>query len=305
MRRVSLKYLRPGMIIARPVYSGDGRLLLASGLSLTENYIKRLAELGIGSLYIEDQLFHGDLNIDDVVSEQTRIQSVKLVKEAFHSLEKEKYIDTWAVRKAVDDMADEIFSNKDILVNYFDIRTYDDYTFNHSVNVTILSILAGITLKYNRVQLRELAIGALLHDIGKVHLDKKILNKKGKLTAEEYKHIQQHSLYGFNTLRSYYEIPILSSIIAYQHHERLDGSGYPQCLKGEEIHEYSRVVMVADVFDALTSNRPYRKAYSVPHAIDIVKKLYPSLDDRSITAVFSNVAPVSYTHLTLPTKRIV
>jgi len=291
MRRVSLKYLRPGMIIARPVYSGDGRLLLASGLSLTENYIKRLAELGIGSLYIEDQLFHGDLNIDDVVSEQTRIQSVKLVKEAFHSLEKEKYIDTWAVRKAVDDMADEIFSNKDILVNYFDIRTYDDYTFNHSVNVTILSILAGITLKYNRVQLRELAIGALLHDIGKVHLDKKILNKKGKLTAEEYKHIQQHSLYGFNTLRSYYEIPILSSIIAYQHHERLDGSGYPQCLKGEEIHEYSRVVMVADVFDALTSNRPYRKAYSVPHAIDIVKKLYPSLDDRSITAVFSNVAP--------------
>src|SRR5690606_33431743 len=144
---------------------------------------------------------------------------------------------------------------------------------------------------YNRVQLRELAIGALLHDIGKVHLDKKILNKKGKLTAEEYKHIQQHSLYGFNTLRSYYEIPILSSIIAYQHHERLDGSGYPQCLKGEEIHEYSRVVMVADVFDALTSNRPYRKAYSVPHAIDIVKKLYPSLDDRSITAVFSNVAP--------------
>ena len=87
MGRVSLKYLRPGMIIARPVYSGDGRLLLASGLSLTNNYIKRLAELGIGFLYIEDGLFHGDLNIADVVSEQTRIQSVKLVKEAFHSLE--------------------------------------------------------------------------------------------------------------------------------------------------------------------------------------------------------------------------
>lgn len=291
MRRINLAFLESGMKIARPVYGSDGRLLLASGLTLTEKFIERLADLGIGSLYVEDPLFQGELNVSDVVSEQTRLESVKLVRECFHDLEKEKNIDTWAVRKTVNDLADEILSNQDILVNYFDIRTYDDYTFNHSVNVTILSILAGITLGYNRLKLRELAIGALLHDIGKISIDKKILNKKEKLTAEEYKHIQQHSETGFNTLRSYYEIPTLSSLIAYQHHERPDGSGYPRGLKAEEIHKYARVVMVADVFDALTSDRPYRSAYTVPHAIDIVKNLSPSLEDKSITAVLSNISP--------------
>ncbi len=291
MRRVNLDFLEPGMLIAQPVYNSDGRLLLASGLTLTENYIKHLKSLGIGSLYIEDGLFNGELNITNAVSEETRMQSVKLVKEAFRNLEKEKSINTWAVRRIVDNMADEIFSNKDILVNYFDIRTYDDYTFNHSVNVTILTIMAGITLNYNRIQLRELAIGALLHDIGKVRVDKKILNKKDKLATAEYKHIQQHSEYGFNTLRSYYEIPTVSSIIAYQHHERLDGSGYPKGIRAEEIHKYARIVMVADVFDALTSYKPYRKAYSVPHAIEIIKKLSPSLEESSITAVLSNISP--------------
>ena len=291
MRRVQINFLEPGMKIARPVYGSNGRLLLASGLTLTKKFIKRLGDLGIGSLYIEDRFFQGDLNASNVVSEQTRIQSAKLVKESFHKLEKEKNIDIWAIRKTVDDLVDEIFSNKDILVNYFDIRTYDDYTFNHSVNVTILSILAGITLGYTRSQLKELAIGALLHDIGKVSIDKKILNKKGKLTSEEYKNIQKHSEAGFNTLRSYHEIPTLSSIIAYQHHERTDGSGYPRGLRAEEIHEYARIVMVTDVFDALTSDRPYRGAYTVPHAINFVKKLGPSLEDRSITAVLSNISP--------------
>jgi putative nucleotidyltransferase with HDIG domain len=291
MRRIKLTLLEPGMKIARPVYAGDGRLLLASGLTLTEKFIERLAALGIGSLYIEDVLFPGKLNVRDVVSEKTRSESILLVKECFRNLEKEKNINTWAVRQTVNELADEIFSNRDILINYFDIRTYDDYTFDHSVNVTILSVLAGISLGYNRLDLRELATGALLHDIGKVSVDKKILNKKGKLTPEEFKQIQQHSLAGFEKLRSYYEITTLSSTISYQHHERIDGSGYPRGLKGEEIHEYARIVMVADVFDALTSDRPYRSAYTITEAFGIVKELEPTFDSKSITAVLSNISP--------------
>lgn len=248
--------------------------------------------MGIGSLYIEDEVFGGNIDIECVVSQETHAESVKLLKETYSSMQNERYVDTLSLQKTVNDIIDEILRNYGTLINFYEIRTYDDHTFNHSVDVCILSILTGITLGYNRLKLRELGIGALLHDIGKVKTSKEILNKPGSLSPDELKQIRRHPEDGFNILRRYVDIPLLSAHIAFQHQERLDGSGYPRGLTGGAIHEYARLVMVADVFNALTSDRPYRMAYPVVQAIDIIKSLAGTLFEKEfVAALFSNISP--------------
>jgi len=280
------------MKVARSVYDSSGRLLLATGITLTENFIKRLSGMGIGSLYVEDDIFSGDVDVSEIVPQSTRMESVKLLKETYHHAKNQRYIDTRTVQKTVDDLIDEILGNCGTLINFFEIRTYDDYTFNHSVDVCILTLLTGINLGFGRLKLREMGIGALLHDIGKVKISKEVLNKPGALTPDELQQIRRHPEDGFNILRRHYDIPLLSAHIALQHQERLDGSGYPRRLSGDEIHKYARLVMITDVFDALTSDRPYRTAYPVVQAIDFIKSLSGETFDKDYVVVFfSNISP--------------
>ncbi len=292
MRRVGIGFLRPGMKVARPVYDRSGRLLLATGIALTENFIKRLSEMRIGALYIEGDIFSGGADASEIVQQSTRMESIKLFKETYRYVKSRRYIDTRSVQKTVDDLLDEILGSYGTLINYYEIRTYDDYTFSHSVDVCILSLLTGISLGFDRLKLKELDIGALLHDIGKVKVSKEVLNKPGALTPDELQQIRRHPEEGFNILRRHHDIPLLSAHIALQHQERLDGSGYPRRLSGDEIHKYARVVMIADVFDALTSDRPYRTAYPVMQAVDFIGSLAgEAFEEDYVAALFSNISP--------------
>src|SRR5690606_17963818 len=132
------------------------------------------------------------------------------------------------------------------------------------------SLAIGLKLGYSEAQLEGLGIGAILHDIGKVAIPLEILNKKGKLSEEEYTLVKEHTTNGFEILRKIEELPLLAAHCAYQHHERLDGSGYPRGLKGDDIHPYAKLLAVTDVFDALTTERSYRKAM-LPHiALEVI-----------------------------------
>lgn len=273
MRRVSLEFVEPGMKIGRTIYDIEGRPLLVSGMVLNDNYIQRLRDYGIGSILIKTDMFDEIEEPPEIISEQTRLESVKTVKEVFKNFENKKRIDLKGVHKTVNNLMDEVLSNREILVNFADIRSYDDYTFCHSVQVCVLSILTGISMGFDQLRLKELGTGALIHDIGKTWIDKDLLNKPGELTTEEYEQIKRHSEYGFEILRANREISLLSAHIAFQHHEHWDGRGYPRSLRGDEIHQYSRIVAVADVFDALVADRPYRKAYSTNQAITLMRRL--------------------------------
>ena len=272
MRRVSLEFLEPGMKVGRTIYNVEGRPLLVSGMVLNDNYIQRLKDYGIGSVIIKDDMFDGLEEPPDIISEQTRLESVKTVKEVFRTFENKKRIDFRGVQKTVNNLIDEVLSNREILVSFSDIRSYDDYTFCHSVQVCVLSIITGLSMGLDQLKLKELGTGALIHDIGKTRLGKELLNKPGELTPEEYSEIKRHSELGFEILRAHREISLLSTHIAYQHHEHWDGRGYPRGLRGEEIHQYSRIVSVADVFDALVADRPYRKAYSTNQAVSLMRR---------------------------------
>ena len=290
MRRINVKNLKSGMVVARAIFSSDGRILLHSGIMLSDSYIKRLEELGIDSIYVKDKIF-GDLIYRDVVADETRINAIRTVRENFNQLEKNHSLNTRAVKVTVSNIVDELLANREILLSLSDIRAFDDYTYAHSVNVCILAIMTGITMGYDHTQINELGIGALLHDIGKIRINLRLLNKPGDLTREEFKEIKRHPEFGFKILRDYQELSLLSTHVAYQHHERWDGQGYPRNLTGENILEYARIVAVADVYDALLANRPYRSAYSINQSLNILKRMSGIyLDPSCVNALIANIA---------------
>lgn len=291
MKRIRVEDLEANMQLGRSIYNSDGQVLLYSGTLLTEAYIVRLKEIGIFSVYIIQENFEDELQTREAISEQTRIETIKLVKDSFMCMEQEHKINVRMIQSVVNNLIEELLSNSNILVNLTDIRCFDDYTFAHSVNVCILSIMTGITMHYQDSRLKELGIGALLHDIGKLKIDKSILNKADDLCEEEYQEVKKHTYYGFDLLRKQEDLSLLSAHIALQHHERWDGRGYPRGLSGDVIHEYARIVAVADVYDALLADRPYRSAYTVNQAITIMKRMAGiHLDPRCLMALIANIA---------------
>jgi len=164
---------------------------------------------------------------------------------------------------------------------------YDEYTFYHSVNTTILALLLGMGKGYNQSRLLELGMGVLMHDIGKTSVNVEILNKEGKLTEEEFEEIKKHTTYGYDLIRKNRDFSVNSAHVAFQHHERWTGGGYPRGLCGREIHELGRIAAVADVYDALVSKRAYRDALEPYQAYEYVLFQSGYLFDPEIVKIFS------------------
>jgi putative nucleotidyltransferase with HDIG domain len=206
--------------------------------------------------------------LKDLVSEETRFEARINIKNTMDSIRYGNSIDVKPIRNSVCKMIDELMEVKDTMVNLQDLKSNDQYTFSHSVNVCVLSLITGISMNYDEEKLRELGIGAMLHDIGKIRIPNEILNKPESLTAEEFKIIKKHTNYGYEILKKSKVLSTYASYIALTHHERCDGEGYPLGLRGEEIHEFSRIVSIADVYDAITSDRIYKKRTHVNDAVE-------------------------------------
>jgi len=175
-----------------------------------------------------------------------------------------------SIQETIQEMLNDLLSSDDILGNLTEIQGYDDYTFHHCINTTIIGLVLGIASGYSENKLLELGMGVLMHDIGKIKVPESILNKKTPLLAEEFGEIKHHTTYGFDILRKNNDLSLLSAHIAFQHHERWDGSGYPRGLKGSELHEYGRLAAIADVYEALTSKRVYRNAIEPNEAYEYI-----------------------------------
>ncbi len=289
MRRIPYDELKPGMIIARTVLDIRGNALLTKGTKLTNRYIDKLREKGLGSIYIQDGI--DDIDVPEIISEQLRSSLTIKLNNSLKNLASGKTINMIEIRKSVNVLLDNIISNRNTLIQLEDIRSYDDYLFMHSINVAIFAMMTGRSLGYSETDLVELGLGALLHDIGMIALNPAILNQTRSLNQLENEHVKSHAEIGFNILRSYREVSVQAAHIAYQHHERVDGQGYPRSLKAAQIHEYAKIVAVVDTFDAIISDRPFRSGYTITDALKIVKKLSGSyFDARIVDAFASNVA---------------
>lgn len=180
-----------------------------------------------------------------------------------------------------------------ININYFKdnmgkLKWFDQYTFDHSIDVSVYSIIIGINMKLEKKDLIELAIASIFHDIGKVFIPIEIVNKSGKLSDEEWNTMKTHPEIGSDYLKSLVNMPKSIHEAILYHHEKMDGTGYPQGLSMYNIPIFSKIISIADTFDALTSDRPYREKWSLEKAIDYVLKHTGTHFDRDILRAFKS-----------------
>ncbi|MCL4457720.1 MAG: HD domain-containing protein [Nitrospirae bacterium] len=172
----------------------------------------------------------------------------------------------------VNNMVDCILQNRDAIYSMLSLKNYDYYTYTHSVNVAVLSVGLGVAIDLKRNDVEKLGTGALLHDIGKSAISHEILNKQGKLDSKEYLIMRNHVTEGEKILRTHKEVSEESFDAVLQHHEKLTGKGYPMKLQDGEIKLFGRITAIADCYDALTTRRPYKPAFTPFNALSIVAK---------------------------------
>ena len=263
MIRLKSNQLKTGMVTAQSIFNEKGAAFLVRGTPLTDRYIYRLRQLSVSELHVTSLSSNFQLQPPpDIIKEHTRVQAVENVAETFRQAEMHGQFNMSLIERCADLLVRDIMSKKKNLVQITDIRLHDSYTFSHSVNVAVLAAMLGNLCGYSKSKLQAITLGGLLHDIGKLAVPASILNKPGALTADEFKIIRRHPSEGRRLLKEL-KSPIASilAIIAVQHHEHIDGSGYPNHIRGKSIHPYCRITAIADVYDALTSVRPYKKAY--------------------------------------------
>lgn len=284
MRLVSIEMLTPDMVLAFPVYFKNA-LVLPPGKRDIARYARNLLNMGIQYVYVEDKLSEG-IVIQDVISNQTRTDCKKVVKSTMADIVENATVGLSELTGSMDAIIEDILSKKDIQVSLNDIGTIDEYTYLHSVNVAVYSLLMGKELDYGSDALKELAMGTLLHDIGKTLIEPEIQFKAGKLTKNEFERMKEHARIGYYILKKNKSIPENSRSIALSHHERLDGSGYPNGIEGDKIDEFTRITSIADVYDALTSARCYKKKWTAHQAINFLIEKSDTLFEPELVQKF-------------------
>ncbi|MCQ6276555.1 HD-GYP domain-containing protein [Bacillus sp. V3B] len=271
MRLVATSSVEVGTKLGKVIYNEKGKVLVNKGVTLDGRMLKRLIQLGITYIYIEDKKT-ADIIFKEPISTPLKQEAMTTIIDTFNKIQSEPISSrSFVLEKSVKEfkaiiqyVMSELHETPELMSILSDVCIHDTYIFTHSLNVTLYSLAVGIELKLPSRQLEEIGIGAIMHDIGKVAIPKEILLKPGKLTDEEFTVIKTHATEGFDLLRNTHTVPLLVAHCAFQHHERLDGSGYPRGIRESDIHDYAKIIAVADVFDAVTSNRVYRPAM-LPH----------------------------------------
>ena len=201
---------------------------------------------------------------------RTYAESVQVAKDALGDTRIGKAVNVRKVKRAVQGIVDEVISNESSMVTMTTLRDFDEYTFTHCVNVCIFSVIIGQRLALDKLQLYELGLGALFHDIGKQRVDYDVINKAGGLTEDEWEQLKEHTTEGLLLLfdmGGFADTPYRQMLMAYEHHMKIDLTGYPSNKRPREPTLFSRIVAVADAFDAGTSVRSYQYEPWSPDAV--------------------------------------
>jgi len=251
----------PGMVIAHDVFSKQHILVIPAGTILDEYSIERMDNLFIADIEIYN-MSEFEIEREANSFEQTYASHVSQIKDIFDNLENGNFLRMEEIRSTVSDVITSNISHRDILHTLNGLRNFDEYTYTHSLNVGILAMMLARWSGIPENQTKQICYAGVLHDIGKARIPGSILNKPGILTTEEFNIIKGHSVAGYDILKQNHNISDDIRHGVLMHHERIDGSGYPLGITGDRIHEYSKIIAVADVFDAMVSDRCYKSKES-------------------------------------------
>ncbi|MBR4795775.1 MAG: response regulator [Lachnospiraceae bacterium] len=280
MRFVAVGELTPGMRIGRKIIDKRRTPMIEKGIVLNQNMIDHLVKNGYLGAYIVDR-FSDEIEIQETVKEKTIESGIDAVSEA----------NVGSIIEVASDLVKDISSLKRISVDMFDLRSFDDYTYHHSVNVAVYAVSVATKMGLPEEQIQEVAVAALCHDLGKSKIDTNILNKRASLTDEEFEIIKKHPRYGYDMLYDNFMVssPVRQAVMC--HHENENGSGYPNGMAGEEIPLYAKIIHAVDVYDALTSRRPYKGPYSPVDALEYMTCGIDILFDAKVVAAMKEVIP--------------
>ncbi|MGO9902035.1 MAG: HD-GYP domain-containing protein [Solirubrobacteraceae bacterium] len=311
---MTTKRAAEGSELGRDVLVGraDGAPLLRSGVRITSRYRDLLVNAGVGAIYVEDEASAGII-VEGIIDDCTRELATRAVESAYKSAQETFTTGKPFSSNVIDSLGDivalimaQIESAEGVALAIADLASADAYTFQHSIDVTAVGLLIGARYfrKHGWVDYRgerqfaqldnrlsSLGLGLLLHDIGKLAVPAGILSKPGKLTPKEWEIMKTHPRAGVDLLDGSNRNPLVKAVVL-RHHERWDGSGYPDGKVCEEIHQMARVAAVADVFDAVTSDRMYAAARPVHEGVRVIAEGAGTLFDRDVVEAFcAIVAP--------------
>ncbi|MDI6870403.1 MAG: HD-GYP domain-containing protein [Bacillota bacterium] len=292
MRRISLSDLHPGSVLAKPVYGASGALRLNQGKQITRQFLDSLSSWGIHSVYVDDG---APLPVVPEAMKATYYEAVGRIKVAMEILRRGSLVDAAALGSQLGEFVLQLAAEPCALSCLHLLRERDDYTFHHCIDVGIVAALAGKWLGFSGTDLLQLAMAGALHDLGKARLPLEILNKPGRLTPEEFDVVKTHPLLGHELLTAEFGPGSVVARVALEHHERTDGSGYPQGLRPADTLLASRIVAMADVYDAMTSRRIYRdRSPEFAVLAQLQEDSFGLLDPRVVGAFLEHV--IHYAH---------
>ncbi|MDD6428479.1 HD-GYP domain-containing protein [Candidatus Weimeria sp. HCP3S3_B5] len=306
-RFVSTRTVHPGDKIDQTIIDRTGRAMIKKGAYLDDIQIEYLQQRGIMGIYIYE-------GVPDEIEEQINIpEATKKVIEKYHKDDPAKVSISNDVKQRVgqgvaylfndnkskdftrttnsiaDDLSRCILSNSSIAIDVRTIKTNDEYTFRHSVDVATISAIIGQKYGLDRKQLHELLVAGLLHDMGKSEIPNEILNKPARLTDQEFEIMKSHSLLGYNILKEKHEFSPDVLLGVLQHHEKISGKGYPMGVHGDKIGLYPKIIAVADIYDALVTKRPYKEPFSQREAMEMILAMGDDLDFKALECFSKSV----------------
>ena len=293
MRRVQLSRVRPGMVLAKSIFFYDSHALATAEQVIDEAFIQQLSETGYSAIIVyDDRTLHP--SIPEPLRESAQFMAYRVVRDTYRQAQAGVYLDIEKLVYVAEQLVQEVVSastDRQFVAHQYP-STFHEYVYEHMVRVATLAIAVGMQLGYDSQALRDLAIGGLLMDIGEMEIRQGILEKSDLLATDEVEEMRRHCYLGFHLVRSYAIVPLPSAAALLHHSERMNGSGYPQNLLGEDIHPFGRILAVCDTYDALITDHRYRNRYLPEQALGIIHAGAGALYDRSVVeAVASIVTP--------------
>lgn len=308
---VRIRSLKDGMIIDQSIVDRAGRILIARGTPMDNFHREALLRMGIGGVYIregeEDEEKENKNNqivvsaaIQKVIdkstvndrakvnlSESVKARVAEGIQYLYNDTESENFTST--TKNITDDLMRAITDNDALAVDISALKVSDEYTFKHSVDVATMSMIVARKYGLSDKDVYEIGISGLLHDVGKSKIPNEILNKAAKLTDEEFAMMKQHSLFGYSILKDKNDLSNQIKMGVLQHHEKMNSRGYPMGVGADKINIFARIISVADIYDALVTERPYKKPFSPRDAVEMIMSMTEELDINVMRSFLESV----------------
>lgn len=297
-KKIAVRECPVGHILAKPVLNNYGALVVVESTCMNEYIKSRLQDMHIEHVWVYEPCNDPPTNAESGCCEEFKSKytsNVIAVKEALLELAAGNNLNTDKIGKICDSLYSEIRNTDFIIKCIGEIKNTDEYTYTHCINVALYSMLTAKWLRLSPCEIKNVVYAGLLHDIGKVKIPPHILNKPSKLSPEEFEEMKKHTIYGYDIVKSIGNITEDIRQAVLMHHEREDETGYPTGAKGDLINVYSRIVAVSDVYDAMTSERVYKKRATPFEAFHMFNSSGLSSFDNKVSMTLMKNLSANYT----------